>query len=78
MFDNLRDEPNSTPFYEDEAQFQAAPSGSAPLKSSASSSDRRLLGMSAQQRFILTMMLLIMVCLLGSACLLLTGKLALF
>ena len=78
MFDNLRDEANSTPFYEDEAQFQAAPGNSAPLKSGGASSSQRFLGMSARQRFILTLMLLMMVCLLGSACLLLTGKLALF
>lgn len=77
MFDNLRDEANSTPFYEDEAQFQAASGTSAPLKQK-SSPGGRFLGMNAQQRFILTLMLMLMVCLLGSACLMLTGKLALF
>ncbi len=71
MFDNLREQANSTPFYEEEAQFQPAAASSKPSFRSPSG---RLLGTTAMQRFILAVMLMLMVCILGTMAMLLTGK----
>ena len=61
MFDNLRDQANSAPFYEDEAQFQSVEqSNSTPFQISS-----RFLGMSPIQRFIIAAILMIMVCAVG-------------
>ncbi len=38
--------------------------------------EKKILGMNARQRFIISLLLLIVICLLGSVCLLLTGKIA--
>ena len=73
MFDNLRQQANETPFYEDEAKFQQPGRGSVPPHKS---SGNLLLGMTATQRFIVAVMLLIAVCVLGSMCLLLTGRIS--
>jgi hypothetical protein len=72
MLDNLRDDATSKPFYEDEAQFQPAAGMAAPRRSSA-----RLLGMTAQQRFLIAVLLMLAVCSLGAMCLLVTGKIGL-
>ncbi len=74
MFDNLREQANSSPFNQEEAQFQPAASTIAapPRRSSP-----RLLGMTGPQRFLLSLMLLAAVCLLGTMCLLLSGKIGL-
>ncbi len=77
MFDNLRDQANSTPFYEDEAQFREAEGISVPPRPRKSSGGR-FLGMTAPQRFILSALLMLTVCVLGAMCLLLTGKIGLF
>ena len=71
MFDNLREQANSSPFYEDEAQFQpaAVTPAAAPSRSSG-----RFLGMTASQRFALAVMLMLTVCILGSMALLMMGK----
>ncbi len=83
MVDNLREEANnapfdSTPFYEDEARFEAAEANvpAAPRRG-VLSSNGRFLGMTPLQRFILAFMLLMAVCALGSMCLLITGKMSL-
>ncbi len=82
MFDNLRDDANSVPFYEDEVQFQEAeerkPAAKPPRKVSYSFESGRFLGMTAMQRFIIAFLLLISVCVLGSMCLLVTGRVGLF
>ena len=76
MFDNLREQANATPFYEEEAQFQpAAGTDSAPP---SRPSGKRLLGMTPQQRFIIAVMLMVMACVFGAMCLLATGKIGLF
>ena len=74
MFDNLREQANSSPLYENEAQFQSAdePGAAAPRTSG------RLLGMTPAQRFFVSLMLMIMVCLVGAMFLLVTGKIGLF
>jgi hypothetical protein len=76
MFDNLREQANASPFYEEEAQFQeAAGTGNAPPPRASAS---RFLGMTAPQRFILSVLLMLTVCVLGAMCLLITGKIGLF
>ncbi len=65
MLDDLRGQSGSAPFYE-EASFQL-PTESAPRSG-------RFLGMTAPQRFVIALMLMIAVCTLGSMCLLITGK----
>ena len=74
MFDNLREQANSSPFYENEAQFQSVEEpGPATLRSSA-----RILGMTPIQRFFIALMLMILVSLVGAMFLLVTGKFGLF
>ncbi|MFZ1039977.1 MAG: hypothetical protein WCA79_00085 [Anaerolineales bacterium] len=73
MFDNLREQANSTPFYEDEAQFQSVEG-----TNSASPSSSRFLGMTPVQRFIISVMVMMMVCLVGAMFLVVTGKFGLF
>ncbi|HTP01191.1 MAG TPA: hypothetical protein VMJ64_07435 [Anaerolineales bacterium] len=76
MFDSLREDANSTPFYEDEAAFNDAQAVPAEPKSKKkASAPGHFLGMTPVQRFIIAVMLLIAVCSLGSMCLLVTGKL---
>jgi hypothetical protein len=77
MFDNLREQANSSPFYEEEAQFQAAAgtTGAAPPRRS---SGGRILGMTGPQRFFIAVMLMLVVCILGTMVLLVTGKFGLF
>ncbi len=72
MFDNLREQANSSPFYEEEAQFQ--PAAGTPSPSPVRRSSGRLLGLTSIQRFVLAVMLMMIVCLLGSVTLLVTGK----
>ena len=73
MFDNLRDDAESS-FYEEDAlppdEELIAP---APKRRSSS----KLLGMTPVQRFIIAVMLMVAVCTLGAMCLLLTGKIGL-
>ena len=73
MFDNLREQANEKPFYEEEAQFQ-----SAEATPSNSISSGRFLGMTPMQRFIISVMLMMMVCTIGAMFLLITGKFGLF
>jgi len=74
MFDNLRDQANSTPFYEDQAQFQSVEQPNpTPLHIS-----NRFLGMSPMQRFIIAVILMMMVCMIGAMFLLVTGKIGFF
>jgi hypothetical protein len=71
MFDNLRDDANS--FYEDDQpQFQrsAGAETSAPIRRGGS----RFLGMTSIQRFVLTVMMMIAVCVIGALCLLVMGR----
>jgi hypothetical protein len=75
MFDNLRDQANSTPFYEDETQFREAEGVSAPPP--AKPTDGRFMGMTPPQRFIVAVMFLISICVLGTMLLLLTGRISL-
>ena len=78
MFDNLRESAES-PFYEEESNDLYKEPASRPLASaSVRSSNRRFLGMTAQQRFIVSLMLMFMVCILGTLALFITGRMSLF
>ncbi len=79
MFDNLREQADSTPFYEDEAQFRDVEDlrPTAPPPRNPASNGGRFLGMTAPQRFFIAVMLFLAVCALGSMCLLVTGKISL-
>lgn len=71
MFDNLREEVSAKPFAdEEEAKFQPA----AGTDYSSSGRSGRFLGMTPIQRFVLTVMLFIAVCVIGVLFLLVTGK----
>lgn len=76
MFDNLREQADSVPFYEDEAEFSQV--DSVPASPSKPPTKGQFLGMTPMQRFIIAVMLLIAVCSLGSMCLLITGRISLF
>jgi len=66
MLDDLRGQSSSAPFYEDDTSFQRPAEGGRR--------SGRFLGMTAPQRFVIALMLMIAVCTLGSMCLLVTGK----
>jgi hypothetical protein len=73
MFDNLREEAEASPFYEEEesTKFQpAAVTGSF----FAPASSRRILGMTGVQRFVVVFMLFLAVCLVGGMALLVMDK----
>jgi hypothetical protein len=67
MFDNLRDETTSKPFYEEEAKFQPA-AGTGRRRS------KRVLGMTSIQRFVIMLMFMLAVCIIGAMALLALGK----
>jgi hypothetical protein len=71
MFDNLREEANSSPYFQESAQFQPA---AGTTSDPAVSKPRKLFGMTPVQRFIIAVMLAIVVCNLGLMCLLVTGR----
>ena len=70
MFDNLREEA-SKPFYEEEAKFQPAASTESAF---GAPSSRRILGMTAVQRFVIAFMFFLAVCVIGAMALFVTGK----
>ncbi len=72
MFDNLREQANSSPFYEEEAQFQEAAGTTTAAPQHRSSG--RILGMTPAQRFVIAMMFMFTVCILGALALFVTGK----
>jgi hypothetical protein len=77
MFDNLRDDSS---FYEDEPNdlYPEPAAPSQPIVATRRSSPRRrntrFMGMTAQQRFLLSVMLLVTVCVMGVLAMILTGK----
>lgn len=69
MFDNLRDNAELSNFYEEEpAKYQP------PATSTASGSSKRLFGLTSFQRFIVSFLILISVCVIGMLFLLITNK----
>jgi len=78
MFDNLRESASSSPFYEDELIEATSAPGAIPVRAPARRNNSRFLGMNAQQRFIVSSMLLFTVCLLGTLAMFVLGKMSLF
>jgi len=81
MFDNLRDF-SDTPLYEDDQQqddlFQDSESGNeaaTPVRKKRRKS-KKFLGMTAQQRFIISVMLMFTVCLLGALVMFVMGRMS--
>ena len=79
MFDNLRDSAESS-FYDEEPNDvykEPKPNASAPRRRS-NRSNGQFLGMSAQQRFLISLMLMFTVCLVGTLAMFILGKMSLF
>ena len=74
MFDNLREDAASGPFYEDEESAKFQPAAGTESFFGPPASSRRILGMTAVQRFVVTFMLFLAICLIGGMALLVTGK----
>ena len=70
MFDNLREDVTSNP-YDEEAKFQST---AGTQSTYGAPSSRRILGMTAFQRFVIALMLFLAVCLIGGMALLVTNK----
>jgi hypothetical protein len=72
MFDNLRDDAESSFYEEDTLPPDEEISFDAPPKRKPGGG--KILGMTPIQRFIIAVMLMVAVCTLGAMCLLITGK----
>lgn len=74
MFDNLRD----SSFYEEEQNdlYQEPAARSVPVPRRRSNG--QFLGMNAQQRFFISLMLMFTVCLIGTLAMLVLGRMSLF
>lgn len=77
MFDNLRDDANSSLYEEDDIELFPEEEVKAVAAPSRRKKEGKLLGMTSMQRFIIATMLMIAVCTLGTMCLLLTGRIGL-
>ena len=78
MFDNLRDDASNSFYEEDDTELfpeenVATTTTAAPPRKPIG----KILGMTAIQRFIIAVMLMVAVCTLGAMCLLITGKIGL-
>ena len=73
MFDNLRDDSS---FYEEEPNdlFQEPEVQAQPTAARRRSRNSRYMGMTAQQRFVLAVLLLITVCVMGVLAMFVTGR----
>ena len=77
MFDNLRDDASPS-FYEEDTEFpKDNVEVSVPLTPKRRANGK-FLGMTATQRLIISIMLLVAVCTLGTMCLLLTGRIGVY
>jgi hypothetical protein len=77
MFDNLRD--SGSNFYEEEPNdLFKEPEAKSSGRSKRRKSSGRFLGLSGQQRFILSFMFFLMVCVGGTFVMFLLGKMSLF
>jgi hypothetical protein len=76
MFDNLRDSAESSFYEEDQNDVYKEPA--AAKVAVRRRSNGRFLGMTAQQRFLLSVMLLFVVCIMGTLAMFVLGKMSLF
>ena len=77
MFDNLRDSAESS-FYEEEPNDLYKEPVAKPAPRRRPARNGRFLGMTAQQRFLLSVMLLFTVCIMGTLAMFLLEKMSLF
>jgi hypothetical protein len=76
MFDNLRDPANTNPTPDETAGIHEVPLSYVPPPNE--SSQRRFLCMTAPQRLIVAVLMMISACVLGAMCLLVTGRISPF
>ena len=76
MFDNLRDSASS--FYEEEQNDLYKEQEVKPVATRKRKKNAKLLGMTAQQRFLISVMLLFTVCIMGTLAMFVMGKMSLF
>jgi len=74
MFDNLREDAESSPFYEEEGATRFQPASGTKSFFSPPASSRRILGMTGIQRFVITVMMFMAVCLVGGMALVVLGR----
>mgnify|MGYP003418652788 FL=1 len=76
MFDNLRDSAESSSFYEEEQNDLYKE----PVAKTAAKRRRktRFLGLTPQQRFFVSLMLMFTVCIMGTLAMFVLGKMSLF
>ncbi|HKG54200.1 MAG TPA: hypothetical protein VKB04_08045 [Anaerolineales bacterium] len=77
MFDNLRDSAESS-FYEEEPNDLYKEPVAKPVPKRRLRSNARFMGMTAQQRFLISVMLMFTVCIVGTLAMFVLGKMALF
>ena len=82
MFDNLRDSAESSFYDEEPSNFYEEPAPAAAVRVSAARrrtrSGKKFLGMTAQQRLLLSLMVMLTVCLVGTMAMVVLGKMSLF
>ena len=76
MFDNLRD--SASDFYEEEQNDPYKQPAAKVVAARRRRKNTRFLGMTAQQRFFVSMMLLFTVCVMGVLAMFVLGKMSLF
>jgi hypothetical protein len=74
MFDGLRKDASDTTGFEESPEFFPEDKPAAPVRRRRKSG--KFLGMTAPQRFLIAVMLMIAVCTLGAMCMLISGKFA--
>lgn len=79
MFDNLRDSAESSSFYEEEQNdLYKEPEVAKVAAPKRRSNNARFLGMTAQQRFFISLMLFFTVCIIGTLAMFVAGRMSLF
>lgn len=78
MFDNLRDSAESSFYEEDNNDLYKEPLATPLPRRRAVRTNGRFLGMTAQQRFLISVMLMFTVCILGVLAMFVLGKMSLF
>jgi len=80
MFDNLRDSAESSSFYEEEQNdlYKEPVAKAKAVAKRRNNSNRRFLGMTPQQRFFVSLMLLFTVCIMGTLAMFVFEKMTLF
>lgn len=77
MFDNLRDSAESS-FYEEEPNDLYKEPVAKPAPKRRRANNARFLGMTAQQRFLISVMLMFTVCIIGTLAMFVFEKMSLF